>query len=330
MNIQADKASENRKHNAANSIAQKRNASKPTFQFRESTEMVAQRKLMDVANSSSGASQLKAFQDIANSSIQNKQATQLSAIPSYPISKPSQKESQLGTTNQSPLQFRLYKKDSDLRNLVKEAAKTAQPNSTAILLEIYNEMRHEIDPTPGPFNSLVNARAAMIAANRIDAEDADFLALEAARMQQAGGDPAEALRLRIVAAIADKRDGIEGKYGHHIFKGDYNSDGIPTGFHSKADGSATHETYGGTTDVGNVGAYQQSVRRKDNQTKKPIQSTFFPDGASHDNVIDAITVVYGYGLSTVAHVDASVNGMRLEKKGNTVFPAGGSDNRFAE
>jgi hypothetical protein len=239
-----------------------------------------------------------------------------------------QKLVQKMANSNSPIQCHLYKK-TDLRKLVKEAVKTAAPNSTAILLAIYNEMRFELDPVPAQYNSVVTARAALIAANRLDAEDANLLAVEAGRMQQAAGNPAEALRLRILADIAAKRAGMEGKYGHHVFSGDI-KDGIPTGFHSKADGSPTHQAYGGVTDVGNAGAYQQSVRRIDNQVRKPIQSTFFPDAATHDNVIDAITVVYGVGLSTVAHVDPSVNGMRLQKKGDTVFPAGGSDTRFAE
>jgi hypothetical protein len=47
-------------------------------------------------------------------------------------------------------------------------------------------------------------------------------------------------------------------------------------------------------------------------------------------VIDAITSVYEAGLSTVGHVDPVVNGLRLSKRGDTVFPAGGSDERVAE
>jgi hypothetical protein len=315
MNTHADKTQEDKSQSMANTVSQVHRSSESVFQFVDNRpETKVQREL----------------QEIANNSPQTKQAAQLQAIVANNSAKQLHREEHVRSTVLNPIQLRLYSKDSDLRNLVKEAAKTAQPNSTAILLTIYNEMRFEIDPTPGPFNSLVKARAAMITAKRIDAEDSAFLDVEAARMQQAGGDPAEALRLRILASIVAKRDGIEGKYGHHIFSGDYNSDGIPTGFHSKVDGSGTHEAYGGVTDVGNTGAYQQSVRRQDNQTQKPVQSTFFPDAANHANVIDAITVVYGYGLSTVAHVDASVNGMLLEKKGNTVFPAGGSDARFAE
>jgi len=36
------------------------------------------------------------------------------------------------------------------------------------------------------------------------------------------------------------------------------------------------------------------------------------------------------GLSTVTHVDQAVDEMRLAKRGDTVFPAGGSDARVAE
>lgn len=302
MYAQVRETKQNKSRAAANRASQMQRG-ESTAQFVENRlEAVGQRKL----------------REIANNNLQAGKAAQLRMIAgSYP------------TQQQAPIQLRKYT-DSALRKLVKEAAKTSQPNSTAILLAIYNEMRFEVDPTPAQFNSVVLARDAMIAANRIDAEDAAALVIEAERMQQAGGDPAEALRLRIVAEIAAKRNGIEGKYGHHVFQGDYNSTGIPTGFHSKADGSTTHEAYGTRTNVANGGAYQQSVRRRDNQVHKPIQSTFFPDTLSHQNVVDAITVVYGCGLSTVAHVDTSVNGMRLEKKGDTVFPAGGSDTRYAE
>ena len=330
MYAQVEKAKQNKGSAIVNSIAQDKCNVNQCFELVDNRpEAIAQRKLQEISSNCPQDTQPRAYQNIANNSSQAKQAAQLQTMANKNSAQQQQMKGHVWPTAQAPIQLRMYK-ESELRSLVREAVKTSEPNSTAILLAIYNEMRFEIDPTPGQFNSVVLARAAMIKADRIDVEDADALALEAARMQQAGGDPAEALRLRIVTAIAARRDGIEGKFGHHVFQGDYNSDKIPTGFHSKADGSATHEAYGASTDVGNVGAYQQSIRRRDNQKRKPVQSTFFPDTASHANVIDAITVVYGYGLSTVAHVDASVNGMRLQKKGATVFPAGGSDTRFAE
>jgi hypothetical protein len=235
----------------------------------------------------------------------------------------------------APLQLvRKYPKDSDIRALIKTAAKNAQPNRTAILLEVYNEMRFEVDPTPIAFTTVLAGRNAMIAANRIDAGDADALDAEATRMQQAGGDPAEAMRLRITEKIAARHNAVEATYAQHIFQGDTKV-GVPTGFHSIADGSATHEQYGAATAVGNVSAggnasYQQSVRLTANQVRKPIQSTFFPDAATHGEVIDAIASVYEAGLSVVGYVAPSVNGLKLAKKGDTVFPAGGLDTRLAQ
>lgn len=225
-------------------------------------------------------------------------------------------------------------KDSEIRNEVKNAAKTAQPNRVALLLAIYNQMRFEIDPTPVAFTAIQAARNALIAAARMDAEDADAFDEEATRMQTAGGDPVEATRLRITGQIAARHDAVEGAYAQHIFQGDI-KDNLPTGYHSKADGSNTHETYGGATNVGNASAggnqaYQQSVRLQANQARKPIQSTFFPDAASHDDVINAIASVYEVGMKTVGYVADTVNGLKLAKRGDTVFPAGGLDTRLAQ
>ena len=203
-------------------------------------------------------------------------------------------------------------------------------NSTALLLSIYNQMRLNLDPTPAAFTSLAVARKALKDGGQLDQEDVTALEAEARRSQQAGGDPAELVRLRIVEKIAARSGAVDAKYGQHIFQGDIAA-GTPTGFHSKADGSATHEAYGTITPVGNGAAYQQSVRTQTPpRVNKPIQSTFFPDAASHQQVIEAIASVYEAGLSTVGHVDPVVNGLRLAKRGDTVFPAGGSDDRLAE
>jgi hypothetical protein len=232
------------------------------------------------------------------------------------------------------VQLKTYK-DSQIRAMVKEAAKTAQPNRVALLLAVYNQMRYELPVAPAAFTTVLAAETALITGNRIDADDAAALDAEATRLQQAGGDPAEATRLRIVGAIAAGRNAVEASYAQHIFQGD-TKNGVPTGFHSTVDGSATHEEYGTATNVGNASsggnqAYQQSVRLQANHaTTKPIQSTFFPAAASHGQVIDAIASVYKAGLTTVGHVAATVNGLKLAKRGDTVFPAGGSDDRVAE
>jgi hypothetical protein len=238
------------------------------------------------------------------------------------------KDASPGPANCNVVQLRKYK-DREVRNLVKEAAKNAAPNAQAIQLAIYNQMRFELDPVPGPFNSVVLAKNAMVQGGRIDEDDAVAIDQEARRLQQAGGDPAEATRLRITEGIAGRRDAVEAAYSHHIFQGD-TKNGVPTGFHSIADNSPTHEAYGTRTDVGNGGAYQRSVRLRANGTRKPIQSTFFPDNATHAEVIDAITTVYEVGLSQVGYVAPSVNGLKLTKRGDTVFPAGGSDTLAAE
>lgn len=272
-------------------------------------ESIAGMTLQEIADKSPRVKQLKAVQAMANSYT--------SGIAVQRVEN-----------NGLPVQLRKYK-DSELRKMVKDALKDdAEPNSVSIQLAVYNQMRFEVDPTPAKYSSNVTARAAMIAAGRLDAEDADALAEEATKMQTAGGDPVVALRNRIAAEIAEKRDGIDGKYGRHVFKGETNSGGIPTGYHSIADPSDTHVAYGTKTDLGN-GVYQQSVRLIGG-VRKPIQSTFFPDAATRGQVIDAITAVYGLNMGTVANVHPNVNGLRLEKRGGTVFPAGGSDARMAQ
>jgi hypothetical protein len=202
-------------------------------------------------------------------------------------------------------------------------------NSTRCMLAIYNQMRLSLDPTPAEFRSLADARQTLIQRKQIDQEDVDALEAEAARLQQAGGDPVALLRNRMVEKIAARYNAADAAYGPHIFQGDL-SGTQPTGYHSKADGSATHETYGQVTQIGN-GVYQQSVRtRTPPRVKKKNQSTFFPDAASHRQVIEAIASVYEAGLSTVGFVDPVVNGLKLAKRGDTVYPAGGSDRLLAE
>jgi len=209
------------------------------------------------------------------------------------------------------------------------ALKNADPNLQAIMLAIYNQMRIEIDPAPDVFNSLVTARQTLIAAGKIDAEDAANLEAEASLRQQAGGDPAELVRLQTVAKIDAKYNAVDAKYGQHIFQGDF-SGVTPTGYHSKIDGSATHQAYGTATAIGG-GVYQQSVRSiAAPANTKTNQSTFFPDNATHVQIIRGIASVYEAGLSQIGHVHANVNGLRLEKRGDTVYPAGGDNTLLAE
>ena len=189
-------------------------------------------------------------------------------------------------------------------------------------------MRLEVDSSIPVFTTEKDAVTKLVAKNKIDDEDAAFIKEEATNMQTAGGDPAKAMKLSIQNYITTNSDKFDGKYSKHIFKGDFDKDGIPTGFHSTIGGSDTHEAYGAKTILGN-GVYQQSVKAKNSALKKKNQSTFFPDNATHQNVIDAITVVMGYGLSSVQYVDKSVDGISLEKRGETVFPAGGSDKRLS-
>jgi hypothetical protein len=133
--------------------------------------------------------------------------------------------------------------------------------------------------------------------------------------------------------VKAKRPSIEAKHKHHIFQGDFKAGDkdAPTGYHSKngKTASATHEAYGGTTDVPNDvgGVYQQSVRStKAPFKKKDYRSTFFPDDATEDDILDAITSVYGLGSQSASVTyPPKLKGMTLQKIGATIFPAGGKD-----
>ena len=218
------------------------------------------------------------------------------------------------------------------RKEVKQWASWAKAEHNA-LLAILNALARDndvaMDP-PGGFTAVARATTALKTAGVIDDEDIEALQAEI-RIQKAGGADRERLveerdRVRLEA----ERGATRARWGHHIFDGDTDAGGVPTGYHHQAVESATHVAYGARTDVGNGGAYQQSVRlRAGARTKKPIQSTFFPDGVSQDDVVDAITSVMTLKYTTVRY-PAALKGMKLKKKGATIFPDGGRDDRYAE
>lgn len=286
-----------------------------------------QRRVAEMANNSTQAMQLKAHAAMASNSARTvSQRQKLDAAAGRRLTPNA-----VGNDS-APLQLRTLNNASVNQWVSWSLKGGALANLKAIMLSIYNQMKIDAELGGADFTGLPAARLALIGAGHIDQEDIDNLEAEATRRQQAGADPAALVRMRIEAKIAESFDAVDARYGRHIFTGDVNAHNVPTGFHSKADGSATHTAYGTASDVGNVGAYQQSVRLIGPPlgAKKPIQSTFFPDAATHQQVIRAIASVYEAGLSTVAHVDPIVNGMRLTTRGNTVFPAGGSDDLVAE
>jgi hypothetical protein len=100
MNTHADKTQENKNESIASDTSQKQGSDESTFQFVDNRpEVVAQRKLQEMANNSQQVSQLKVFQDMANNSPQTQQAAQLQAMADNSSSqqKPIQKkENQTG------------------------------------------------------------------------------------------------------------------------------------------------------------------------------------------------------------------------------------------
>ena len=81
MSTHADQTQENQSQAVSAVDFQVQSGSEATVQFVDNrNESIAQRKLQEMANSSSGVMQLKAFQDMANNSSQSTQAHQLQSM----------------------------------------------------------------------------------------------------------------------------------------------------------------------------------------------------------------------------------------------------------
>lgn len=138
-------------------------------------------------------------------------------------------------------------------------------------------------------------------------------------------------------AVAAARRAVSSTLSNHVLKGDFSGD-APTGYHSTVGGSTTHQAYGSETAIGNGGVYQKSVkgrkRSSDRWVKKHPQSTFFPDtvggrAATEDDVVVALGTAINSLNRTVKYPEEWA-GIQLEKRGDTYFPAGGSDDLAPE
>lgn len=191
------------------------------------------------------------------------------------------------------------------------------------------------------FGGQVNAQTAQTLANALGPDtlaranlNADQMSLLDSNMELSGHivTDRERAAIRRQAQIDLAIRGLRDQFGNyadtfrHIFSGDFKQrNNHPTGYHSKAGNSDTHEAYGGKTDLGAHGTYQQSVREKQNhRNKKPLQSTFFPDNATEDEVKIAVVSGDTRHNKTVQYPD-KLAGMPLAKSGTTIFPATGQD-----
>jgi hypothetical protein len=231
--------------------------------------------------------------------------------------------------------------DQRRNGLVKKltTGKNAETTADGLLLAMYVEVGAAAKPALGPWDDVETAITKLKEAKKIDDEDvAKFSEAATARFAAASGSGKKAAAMaeagleKLKADIAKNRKRMDAAHKHHIFHGDFKGD-MPTGFHSKYLGSSTHETYGDPTAVSNgvSGVYQQSVRsKKSPKTKKEYQSTFFPDTVSDDDVMDAITGVYGVpdAPSTVRWPE-SLKGLTLDSLGETIFPGGGKNAKAA-
>lgn len=97
MNTHADKIQENKSQAVSNGLTQKEGSKDSAYQFADNRpEAIAQRKIQDMANSSSQVSQLRVFQEMADKSPQVKQADQQA------IQKKGSNPGQQETDNNSP------------------------------------------------------------------------------------------------------------------------------------------------------------------------------------------------------------------------------------
>ena len=159
-------------------------------------------------------------------------------------------------------------------------------------------------------------------------EDVEALEAEIKRQLKGEGKPdkrseiAEQAAVEFEAAKATARR----TFHHHTFKGDFaTGTDTPTGYHSTVGGSTTHEAYGARTEL-DRGTYQRSVKGRKSADKsfvrKPYRSTFWPDGASEDEVITAIASV---GSGTEVKKPDTLRGIPVTKTGGTMYPATGRD-----
>jgi hypothetical protein len=223
--------------------------------------------------------------------------------------------------------------DNKRRGTLVVGSKRGKRTGDAALLWIYNELRTKITtPPPVPaFTTVAGADTVLTGRGVADQEDIDYFKEQLAEKQSKASKVAKGLAASLPEEIAKRRGAVDAKYKKHIFDGDVqrNDKTTPTGYHSKAGASSTHEAYGGTTPIDNKvgGIYQQSVRLKGGKSKS-LQSTFFPDTASVDDVMNAITSVYG-GFTpqpTSATYPDSLKGLTFAKEGDTIYPGGGRDN----
>ncbi len=193
-----------------------------------------------------------------------------------------------------------------------------------LLLAIYNKLGTGLG---APWAAVDAAVTALKGAAQIDDGDVAFFTAEADRLFPAddgGAAKREAGSAQLKQEIAGDRDEVMKAMGDHVLRGAWRTDNRPGGFHTKNGGSTTHEGFGGVSQLAQS-TYQQSVREiKDTKNVKPTQSTFFPDTASADDVIDAITSVYGASArkkqrKTVAYPD-TLAGIPLTQRDGTAFP----------
>jgi hypothetical protein len=230
-------------------------------------------------------------------------------------------------------------KPSEVKKLVANAIADGARTEKDILLAIYNEMRLAIDPTPKAFTDPEAAVEPLTVGRQMNGEDHELFTQEAAAKAPHQSKKKEKAPKTDKGAAGEKhkkqvetdRGEILGKFGPHVLKGGFREDDRPSGFHTINGGSATHEAFGKKT-TGENATYRQSVREIDDRKNvKETQSTFFPDAATADEIIDAMTNVFGAtaekGRRTVAYPDKLKGlpltslGMSGKSKEPTIFPA---------
>jgi len=217
------------------------------------------------------------------------------------------------------------------REGLEQTAMTTLPAPTTgeeVLLRMLNAYGASIKPKArGPWQDSATAIGELKSANKFDdGDEKEFKAVANTRFPPEQG--AAVVDDATKNLIAKERPAVEGKFSDHIFKGITKSDGEPGGYHSINGASPTHEAFGTPTEL-EKGVYQRSVRFIADTTHiKKTQSTFFPDAATKDEVLDGVTSVMGVtgrkkGVMTISY-PTTLKGIRLQQiDDETIFPAGG-------
>ncbi len=105
----------------------------------------------------------------------------------------------------------------------------------------------------------------------------------------------------------------------HVFEGDINSQGKPTGFHARPGGRdpANARVVSVKDGPNRLGVYTANIEVRDGQQWKSKFSSFFPDNLSHQEVIDLIVHAYRNSKNPQEQPWSGPSGLGFQVQGYT-------------